>query len=273
MHMPKEAFNFSGKGAANYERYLGPILFEPYALDLVSKIDDANVGAVLEIACGTGRVTRHLRERFNTDVSLVASDFNADMLQVAETRLAGQPIEFRVEDAQQLSFADASFDLVVCQFGWMFLQDKQKGLSEVLRVLKPGGTFIFNTWETTDNVPLFKVIFNDTILPFFRDEPTARLLVPFSLCDPALLTAWLQETNFIDIKASRVILASQSPSPDEIVQGLFVKHSIGKEVLDKDPEAFHQMAVKMTRAIAQRFGDAPTRFELAAFLVSARKAG
>jgi SAM-dependent methyltransferase len=271
--MANEAFKFSGKAAADYDQYLGPILFEPYALDLVSKIDDFNVGAVLEIACGTGRVTRHLRKRFGAHVSLVASDFNADMLHVAENKLKGQPIEFRVEDAQNLSFSNESFDLVVCQFGLMFLQDKEKGLREVMRVLKPGGTFIFSTWEKTDNVPLFKTIFNDMILPNFKDEPTARLLVPFSLSDPALLTAWLEETNFIDIKATRIVLASQAPSPDEIVNGLFVKHSIGKEILDKDPEAFRQTADKMTRIITQQFGGAHPSFELAAFLVSARKAG
>ena len=270
--MANEAFRFSGKAAANYERYLGPMLFEPYALDLVSKIDTSGVKTVLEIACGTGRVTRHLRERFETDVSLVASDFNADMLQVAESNLNGQPIEFRVEDAQDLSFPSESFDLVVCQFGLMFFQDKRKGLSEVMRVLKPGGTFIFSTWEKTDDVPLLKVIFNDTILPFFAGEPTARLLVPFSLFDPALLTTWLRETNFTDIKSTRVVLSSQSPSPDDIVQGLFTKHSIGKEVLDKDPEAFHQMERKMTQALARQFGDVNPAFELAAYLLSARKA-
>jgi SAM-dependent methyltransferase len=271
--MANDAFKFSGKGAVNYERYLGPILFEPYALDLVAKIDPSNVESVLEIACGTGRVTRHLRKRFNADVSLVASDFNADMLEVAESKLQGQPIEFRLEDAQGLSFPDASFDLVVCQFGLMFLRDKEKGLKEVMRVLKPGGTFMFNTWEKTGNVPLFKVVFNDTILPFFQGESTERLLVPFSLYDPVLLTRWLQEINFVDIEATRVVLPSKSPSPEDIVQGLFVKHSIGKEVLDKDPEAFHEMADKMIRTITQQFGAGPTNFELAAFLVSARKAG
>jgi SAM-dependent methyltransferase len=269
--MPNEAFGFSGEAALNYDKYLGPLLFEPYALDLVSRIDTSGVGSVLEIACGTGRVTQHLRRHFDAGVQLVATDFSADMLGVAENKLAGEPIEFRVEDAVQLSFGDGSFDLVVCQFGLMFFQNKKKAIEEVMRVLKPGGRFIFNTWEKPDHVPLLRVIFNENLLPFFAPEPPDRFVVPFSLYDAQTLVSWMQEAHFVDITNARVVLESKSPTPGEIVNAFFIKHSLGKEVLAKDPPAFERMADKMEREIGQQFGHVDTRFELAAFVVSGRR--
>src|SRR5258708_6146012 len=146
--MAKDAFKFTGQGAINYDQYLGPILFEPYAIDLVSRLTISDkTSAILEIACGTGRVTRHLRNYLTTGMSMIASDLNADMLEVAKNKLNDSSIVFQVEDVQNMSFSDNSFDLVICQFGMMFLQDKKKGLNEILRVLKPGGTFIFSTWD------------------------------------------------------------------------------------------------------------------------------
>ena len=269
--MAKEAFRFSGEGAINYDRYLGPLLFEPYALDLASKIDTSNVTSVLEIACGTGRVTRHLRRIFNNGTRLVATDFNADMLQVAKSKLEDLSIDFQVEDAQNLSFPENSFDVVVCQFGLMFLKDKPKGLSEALRVLKPGGTFIFTTWDKTDNTPLLKLLFNDLILPCFSDEDTSRFLIPFSLFDPPLLETWMKEANFSDVTVSRVPLSSHAPTPQAIIDGFFLKHSLGKEVLEKSPAAFNELITKMEEQIIRQFGSANISFDLTAFFVSGKK--
>jgi ubiquinone/menaquinone biosynthesis C-methylase UbiE len=269
--MGKDAFKFSGEAAANYDHYLGPLLFEPYAIDLISRLETAGVHSVLEIASGTGRVTRHLRNHFGRHVKLTASDFNADMLQVAKNKLAGESIEFRIEDAQSLSFSDQSFDLVVCQFGLMFLQDKKKGLREALRVLKPGGTFIFNTWDKTENVPMLKIIFNDTILPFFKGEDTNRFLVPFSLHDETVLKGWMEEIGFEDVKTSRVVLKSSSLSPKEIVNAFFIKHSLGEAVITKDPAAFDKIAAEMEQKIERQFGKANLDIELAAFMVLGKK--
>ena len=269
--MAKDAFRFSGEGAINYDRYLGPLLFEPYALDLASKIDTSGVTSVLEIACGTGRVTRHLRHVFNKDTRLVATDFNADMLQVAKNKLEDLSIDFQVEDAQNLSFPENSFDLVVCQFGLMFLKDKPKGLSEALRVLKPGGTFVFTTWDRTDNIPLLKLLFNDLILPCFRDEDTSRFLIPFSLFDPSLLETWMKEAKFSDVTTSRVTLSSHAPAPQPIIDGFFLRHSLGKEVLEKSPSDFNKLIIKMEEQIIRQFGNANISFDLSAFYVSGKK--
>lgn len=128
---------FAGTVPHNYDRYLGPHLFEPYALDIIKRIEGLNPKKVLEIACGTGRVTRHLSAALPPESQLWATDLNNDMLQLAKTKIAGNKITWQQVDAQALPFDDAAFDLVVCQFGVMFFPDKAKAFSEVYRVLQP----------------------------------------------------------------------------------------------------------------------------------------
>jgi ubiquinone/menaquinone biosynthesis C-methylase UbiE len=271
--MDKSAYKFSGEAASNYDRYLGPLLFEPYAIDTANSIDTTNVHSVLELACGTGRVTRHLRRRFKPLVELVATDVSADMLQVAQTVLNDSSITYRVEDAQNLSFADNTFDVVVCQFGLMFLPDKQQGIREALRVLKPGGHFIFTTWDKTENMPLHKLIFNDIIQPYFKKDDTARLFVPFALYDTNVLEGWMREAGFTDVESRRVVLQGRAPSAEPIVNGLFLKHSLGKEIMDNHPAEFEKVAKRFREGIEQQFGSSDIHFEMTAFKVSGKKAG
>jgi ubiquinone/menaquinone biosynthesis C-methylase UbiE len=268
----KDAFKFSGQGAINYDHYLGPLLFEPYAVELASRLNvDENITSILEIACGTGRVTRHLRRRFKPPVKLVASDLNPDMLQVAQTTLDDNSIEFRIEDAQNLSFPDNSFDVVVCQFGLMFLPDKQKGLREALRVLKPGGKFIFSTWDKTDNVPLLKLIFNDTVLPLFDSADAGRLTVPFSLHDPELLKEWMQAAGFKQVEANSLALTSGCQLPKDIVNGFMIKHSLGQETAARYPGEYDNICQKLELAVRDQFGTENLKFGLTAFFVSGEK--
>ena len=270
--MSATAFKFSGEGASNYDRYLGPVLFEPYARDLMSRLAEYGpVSNVLEIACGTGRVTRHLRRYFKPPVKLTASDFSNDMLEVAKSVLSHPSIDFRVEDAQDLSFADNSFDLVVCYFGLMFLADKLKGINEALRVLKPGGRFIFSTWDKLDNLPLLKLIFKEHVIAYFKHEDPARFQVPFSLHDTAVLKSWMEAAGFSHVETNRVQLVCHSPSVEEIVKGYFTKHSLGAEVYTKDPGAFDEMARKIEEDVIRLFGPTDINFELTAFFVSGEK--
>src|SRR5258707_296069 len=144
----KEAFKFTGEDAENYDFYLGPILFEPYAWYLASKIDATNVKSVLEIACGTGRVTRHIRK--------------------------------------------------------ILPADKKKGFDEIYRVLKPGGKFMCFTWDNTLNMPLFRLLVNDLVVPHFEDEDTTRFFVPFSLHQPKVLTDWMENAGFKNVEINNV---------------------------------------------------------------------
>src|SRR5688572_14145017 len=138
---------FTGSVPNLYETYLVPLIFEPYAVDLVNRLASHSLARVLEIAAGTGVVTRTLASVLPESVAIVATDLNQPMLDQASAVGTKRPVEWRRADAMQLPFADGEFDAVVCQFGVMFFPEKAKAVSEVRRVLRSGGVFIFNVWD------------------------------------------------------------------------------------------------------------------------------
>src|SRR6266550_27831 len=140
-------FNFSGSIPEHYEQCLGPMFFEPYAIEISKRINASAVQFALEIGCGTGRVTRHLRNIIPPASKLVASDISEDMLTVAKEKLKDLEIDWQIIDAQQLPFNNDSIDLVVCCFAYMFVPDILKAFAEAYRVLRPGGMLIFSTWD------------------------------------------------------------------------------------------------------------------------------
>src|ERR1700754_4401231 len=101
---------FNSSVAPHYDKYQGPIFFEPYAIEISRRIDPTSVKTALEIACGTGRVTRHLRKTLSPAAKLIATDISADMMNVAKEILGDVNIEWQTVDAQQLPFDDNSID-------------------------------------------------------------------------------------------------------------------------------------------------------------------
>lgn len=138
---------FSGSIPRLYETYLVPLIFEFYAADLVNRLASRSLTRVLEIAAGTGVVTRSLASVLPERVSIAATDLNQSMLDYASALWTKRPVEWRQADGMQLPFPDGSFDAMVCQFGVMFFSDKSKAFSEARRVLRSGGVFIFNVWS------------------------------------------------------------------------------------------------------------------------------
>lgn len=172
--MKNASFSFGGPIPELYDRYLGPYIFEPYAKDIAARIK-LPVKQVLEVAAGTGRVTHHIAGCIGKDARLTATDINADMLAVARQRVNAPHIEWMTANAMELPFDDNYFDCVVCQFGYMFLNDRQKGFDEALRVLKPGGQFLFSTWDKVEN-NITAYISRQIVTAFFKDDRSAGIL-------------------------------------------------------------------------------------------------
>src|SRR6188508_112902 len=139
---------FTGSIPENYDRYMVPLIFEPYAADLARRAASLSPSAILEIAAGTGVVTRALAPKLSPGGSYVVTDLNQPMLDYAASRQAPDSrIKLRQADALALPFENAAFDLVFCQFGAMFFPDRSLAYREAKRVLKPGGHFLFNVWD------------------------------------------------------------------------------------------------------------------------------
>ena len=161
---------FAGSIPQLYEQYLVPLIFDPYARDLASRVVSLAPSAVLEIAAGTGAVTRHLAAQLSTDTSIVATDLNQTMLNHAISVGTSRPVTWQQADAMSLPFAESSFDVVVCQFGSMFFPDKAVAFAEARRVLRPGGRFIFNVWDRIEDNEFADCV-TEAMVPLFPSDP------------------------------------------------------------------------------------------------------
>ncbi|HEY6137275.1 MAG TPA: methyltransferase domain-containing protein, partial [Thermoanaerobaculia bacterium] len=142
---------FHGSIPQLYEAYLVPLIFEPYAADLAQRLAAHPPARLLEVAAGTGVATRSLASVLPESTAIVATDLNQPMLAMAAATGTSRPVEWRQADAMQLPFADAAFDAVACQFGAMFFPDKARAFSEIRRVLRPGGVFLFSVWDRIED--------------------------------------------------------------------------------------------------------------------------
>lgn len=196
MSGPESDTMFGGSIPELYERHLVPLIFEPYAADLASRVAAAPATRVLEIAAGTGVVTRELAALLPADVTIVATDLNQPMLDHAARIGTCRPVEWRHADAMQLPFADRTFDVVVCQFGVMFFPDKVRAFVEARRVLSPGGVFLFNVWDRIEANEFADTV-TTALASLFPDNPPSFLArVPHGYFDCTRIARNLAAAGF-----------------------------------------------------------------------------
>ena len=199
---------FAGSIPAIYHSHLGPLLFEPFAWDIAERTAALDPHHILETAAGTGIVTGALiREAPKAEI--YATDLNQAMLDVAAGRIMSWRVTFRQADAQDLPFPDASFDALVCQFGVMFFPDRVAAYREARRVLKPGGRFLFNVWDSLERNPVSRAAAEAVAGLFPPDPPDFLARVPFGHHDKAAIEADLRAAGFAEIAAETV----RKPSP------------------------------------------------------------
>ncbi len=261
---------FVGSVPEKYERYLGPYIFEPYAKDLVRRIRRADIRTALEIACGTGRVTSHLRKALLPDAHLTATDLNADMIAIAREVVPAKDIEWAVADALELPFEDGRFDLVVCQFGLMFVPDKDRALSEVYRVLKPGGQVLLNTWDKLENNPAF-FLADQIVSGYFPEEPPLFFHVPFSLHDEKELALLFERAGFKNCRISLVKMMGRNDSAMDTATGMMEGTPIYSTINERDPELLPVIKKELERQLGERFGKAPIVSAMQAWVVEGEK--
>lgn len=193
-------------GPEYYDNLMGPLWFDPFAVDLVQRVPVRPPGHVLEIACGTGIVTRRLRDRIDPSLRLVATDLSTAMLDYARAKLVEcKGIEWQEADALRLPFEDGAFGAVVCGFGIMFVPDRQAMLKEARRVLVEGGLLVFTVWDRLELNT--HAAANAAVLEeMFPGDAEIRFRGPYDMHEPELLRRLLDVARFRDrrIESKRV---------------------------------------------------------------------
>jgi ubiquinone/menaquinone biosynthesis C-methylase UbiE len=258
--------HFSGSIPEIYDRLLVPLIFDPYALDLAERIARTDPQDLLEIAAGTGALTRAIVSMPFPPARIVATDLNQPMLDYAAARLQQDRVTWLQADALALPFQDHTFDVVACQFGVMFLPDKVKGYSEMRRVLKPRGHFIFNVWGRIADNEFSDVITQELSALFPHDPPLFMARTPHGYHDVTKIREDLKAAGFSDVSIETVDHVSKASSAKDAAiaycQGTPVRNEIDASRLE---DATRVAADALTR----RFGNGPIEGRIRAHVISA----
>lgn len=261
---------FDGNIPTIYDRYLGPVIFEPYADDLSHRVVAVvPEGPVLETACGTGRLTKHLRTKLLNTAKLVATDLNQGMIDVAREKHGDTfDVEWKQADACVLPFPDRMFSAVVNQFGMMFVPDKPAAIREAARVLKGGGLFAFNVWDKIDVIPFARTAERVTS-SFFPTDPPTFYQVPFGFHDTEMWTQLLNESGFTNIDVHKIAFETVTESARDFATGLVLGNPISVSIQERNLSA-DKIISALTEALIEQGGDHPFRSSMQAFIFTAR---
>jgi len=265
--MNEQAARFTGSIPEHYDRGLGPVLFDAWARDISRRVASLYPRNVLELAAGTGIVTRQLRNVLPSEAELVATDLNPPMLEVAKGKF--QPEEkvlFEQADAMDLGYESELFNLVLCQFGVMFFPDKTRSHSEVHRVLKPQGDYLFTLWDSWEANPFARVT-HETIAQFYPDDPPGFYKVPFGYHDIEEIRNAVLDGGFDEVTVQRLEMPSKIKSASTFAQGLVCGNPLYDEVVARGGNP-SEVCDTLERIVATELGD---EIVLRIILVHARK--
>lgn len=263
------AAGYVGDVAIAYDRDLGPVLFEHYAAEVARRVTERSIRDVLEIAAGTGIVTRHLRNALPKDAMLTAIDISDSMMDVARAKFfPHEQAAFQIADATALPFDAEAFDAVVCQFGVMFF-DKEAAFREVHRTLRHGGRYLFSVWDSRRYNPFASLSF-EVMKQFFASNPPQFLELPVSCFEIDPIKEALIRSGF-----ERIVISVQSREYDIMDVSAFARGLVFSPLIEEIRERGEVEPEKIVGALAEaltrEYGSNPTRYPMQAILFEAEK--
>jgi ubiquinone/menaquinone biosynthesis C-methylase UbiE len=268
---PRQHATFNGAIPETYDRLLGPLLFEPFAIDLARRVGSLKPQNVLEVAAGTGIVTREMLKTLPRNSRLNVTDLNDPMVDYARRQVGEDArVSWRQADAMELPFDDGEFDAVVCQFGIMFFPDKARGMREIHRVLAAGGNLLLSVWDSLDRNPPGAII-HTALAEIFPEEPPDFYTVPFSMCDVNALRALAAAAGFRNVKIETLTLEGRSPSAGVAATGLVGGNPVINAIRERAPELVSTVEARTAERLAARFGTGELKVPLRAHVLTASK--
>ena len=259
-------------GCDLYEQFLGSVLFEPYAIDLAGRVANLAEDSVLEMACGTGILTQQLRTRLKSSVTLTATDINPGMLDYAQRKLKHlNGINWQRADIAALPFPNASFHVAVCQFGLMFVPDRNLAFKEMRRVLMEGGLLAVSVWGRMEANP-WGVAVQETIEELFPGNPPQFFKMPFNFADVDALRRLLTENGFEKIEVQTLPMECRSSSTKSLAIGMIEGAPILAEIKERGGSS-GPIVDAVAKAFARLGGDSPFHTTMQAIVATARASG
>lgn len=268
--MDNVSLNFTGSVPHYYEKGLVPVIFADYAREMAARAAKLKPGKVLELAAGTGVVTRMLRDELSPGCEITASDLNVPMLEIAKTKFTSdEAVSFQAIDAMDISLPDKSMDLVLCQFGVMFFPDKIASYKEARRVLKRGGRYIFNAWGSHSENP-FAAIGQSLVEELFPTDTPQFYNVPFHYHDPKQMKRDMKAAGFSGVKVKPLPIKKVIQSVDDFVEGFVYGNPLAEQIVANNGDPA-ELARKLKEAYLKEFKGNPPKMPICAYFVSGKK--
>ncbi len=261
---------FAGSIPENYDRHMVPLIFAPYAANLALCAADLSPHSVLEIAAGTGVVTRALAPKLAASANLIVTDLNQPMLDYAASQQpADNRIQWRQADAMALPFEDATFDLICCQFGAMFFPDRTTAYREAKRVLKPGTHFLFNVWDRIEENIFADDITNALVKIFPNDPPRFLARTPHGYHDKSVIQGDLERAGFSHVAIETRAEISRAASARAVAVAYCQGTPLRKEIEARDLNKLEEATDVAEAAIAKKHGASAVAAKIQAHAITA----
>jgi len=263
---------FAGSVPQLYEKYLVPLIFQPYAVDIADRVAARRPGRVLELAAGTGVVTRRLASLLPVTTRIVATDLNQPMLDQAAAMGAARAVEWQRADAMQLPFADGAFDAVVCQFGVMFFPGKAAAFAEARRVLATGGVLLFNVWDRIEENEFADTVTRALESVFPADPPRFMARTPHGHHDQAAIARDLAAGGFDRSAAFATVSARSSADSARTVAIAYCQGTpLRGEIEARDAARLGEATDAAEAALVARFGAGAVDGKIQAHVVTVER--
>ena len=240
-----QKFQLDQQAAERYEQFVEPVM-APFVETLIDATAVHEGDSVLDVACGTGFVARAAAARLGPDDRVVASDLNPAMLAVgAHAATSSIPtIEWRQASADELPFAEHSFDVVTCQQGLQFMSDLNAAMSSAKRVLRPAGRLAATVWASMERSPYMLAQY-ESLVEILGADQVASFQAAFAMTADQLRDA-AEQAGFIDVDVTDIECMIQLPPLPSFAADHLTALPWGKQLVDNGPGAIHAAAAAIT---------------------------
>jgi ubiquinone/menaquinone biosynthesis C-methylase UbiE len=264
-------WQLGGNAPVAYDTYIVDAFMQDYSRRLAEAASIQKGERILDVACGTGVVTRLCAAQAGTDGHVVGIDLNPGMLARARARDAeGSEIIWHEGSATEMPFPDASFDAVLCQQGLQFIPDKAQALAEMRRVLAREGKLLVSVWRSIEHCPWQRAV-ADAIEARVGSEPAGLVRSAFTFGDAQKLEQLLSDAGFAD---TDVVIDSDTirhPSLSDFVPGYLSATPVAAVVSNLDKDVQNQITVDVREKLAEHLVGDALAVPIEAYLATARR--